>query len=160
MRKFFDKKLCQLNQARLRSNTAFNHFKNMLASFEREDDTTNKESQQGRVHRAAVECHTILFCCLDSVNDVDSVVQELREHMEAFMENDQESFNFSATNTVHFFPTQFHKYFGNINASPVTSAIAPRKIKKKSKSKKTRSVLSSVLVVRRSKTSLKFPVLK
>jgi hypothetical protein len=136
MRKFFDKKLCQLNQARLRSNTAFNHFKNMLASFEREDDTTNKESQQGRVHRAAVECHTILFCCLDSVNDVDSVVQELREHMEAFMENDQESFNFSATNTVHFFPTQFHKYFGNINASPVTSAIAPRKIKKKSKSKK------------------------
>jgi len=137
MRKFFDKKLFQLSQAQLRNNTAFNHFKNMLASFKRDDEVSNKEIQQGRVHRAAVECHTILFCCLDVVKEVDREVQELKEKLEAFMENEYENFNFSATNSVHFFPEEFHEYFGNANTAPVTAAYAaPHKTKTKSRLKK------------------------
>ena len=129
IRKYFDTKSLLLSQVTVRNNSAYDHFKNMLAAM----DSINKETQQGRVHRAAVECHTILFCCLETVNEIDTEVQELNTKMMAVMDNEEEVFNFSATNSVHFFPPQFHQYFGNLNATPVSAIYAPKKLKKKVK---------------------------
>jgi hypothetical protein len=133
VRKYCESKQFSLSQALLRNNTAYDHFKNMLAVLEsnEEAEAAGKEMQQHRVHRAAVECHTVLFCCLDTVNGIDKEVQELKEKMYALSEHDGESFNFSSTNSVHFFPAQFHPYFGNANATPVRAAYAPKKLKKR-----------------------------
>ena len=102
-----------------------------MAALECDEQACNKEIQRGRVHRAAIECHTVLFCCLEVINEIDKDIADIRKMIKEISVDDSEThFNFSSVNNIHFFPSQFHKYFGQAHSS--TSS----KPKKKYKSKK------------------------